>query len=454
MHDVIASISTAVGVGAISIIRVSGIDSIKVVDSIFRGKNSLLDVNSHTINYGYIVDKEEIIDEVLVSIMKAPKTFTTEDVVEINCHGGIATTNKVLELLLLNGARLAEPGEFTKRAFLNGKMDLSQAEAVIDIINSKTQKEIKNSAKQLDGELGDNIREIKKAIIDILVDLEANIDYPEYDIEEITKNKVYNGVSDAIDKLSRLSNSYEQGKVIKSGINIAIVGKPNVGKSSLLNRLLKEERAIVTDIAGTTRDTIEESIIHEGVLLNFIDTAGIHETTDIVESIGVEKSKKALEDANLILFIIDNSKEIDKEDFDLLDSIKDKKKIVLVNKIDINEKIDKRLVEYTKNTEILSISAKNNIGINELLDKIIEDYKLNKIENNDEFIITNQRHKEAIDKTIVSFKNILTSLLKDVPLDMISIDLQNGLEYLGEILGENINEDIINGIFAKFCLGK
>ena len=450
--DTIAAISTPIGQGGIGIVRMSGDEATYIISKIFKSRIKTFVPN--TIVYGKIYDKDELIDEVLVSYFKAPRSYTGEDIIEINSHGGFIVVQKILDLVLKNGAKLAEPGEFTKRAFLNGKLDLSQAEAVIDLINSKTQKENKNSIKQLDGELGNSIRAIKKTIIDILVDLEANIDYPEYDIEEMTRNNVRFGVSEAIKKLNKLSDSYEQGKVIKNGIKIAIAGKPNVGKSSLLNRLLKEERAIVTDIAGTTRDTIEESIIHDGILLNFIDTAGIHETTDIVESIGVEKSKKALDEANLVLFIIDNSKEIEQEDIDLLEALKEKKKIVLINKIDINDKIDEKILNYAEKEEILSISAKNNIGIDELLNKIVEDYKSNKIDDNDEFIITNKRHKEAIDKTISSFSNILDSINKDTPLDMVSIDLQNGLSYLGEILGENVNEDIINGIFAKFCLGK
>ena len=450
--DTIAAISTPIGHGGIGIVRISGEKAKEIAKKIFVSKNDGFLPN--TIVYGKIFDNSEMIDEVLVSYFKAPNSYTGEDVVEINSHGGILIVQRILDLVLKNGAIMAEPGEFTKRAFLNGKLDLSQAEAVIDLINSKTKIENQTSAKQLDGVIGDKIRNIKKRAIDILVDLEANIDYPEYDIEEISRNKVKSTIEALLVDLKELSTSYEEGKIIKEGINIAIVGKPNVGKSSLLNRLLKEERAIVTDIAGTTRDTIEESIVYKGVALNIVDTAGIHETSDVVESIGVSKSKEAIENSDLVLLVLDNSIELDNEDIELLDNIKNHKKYILLNKIDINDKISENLLKYAKNSEILSISAKENIGINELLDRIIEDFKAKEIEKNNDIIITNKRHKEAIDNTITSFENIVKATEIGTPLDMISIDIQNGISYLGEILGENVSEDIINGIFAKFCLGK
>ena len=450
--DTIAAISTPVGHGGIGIVRISGDKCIEIAKKIVKSKNAKYMPN--TIVYGKIYDNDQMIDEALVSYFQAPNSYTGEDIVEINSHGGILIVERILELVLKNGARLAEPGEFTKRAFLNGKLDLSQAEAVIDLINSKTKIENDTSAKQLQGVLGDSIRKIKTEIIDILVDLEANIDYPEYDIEEISKQKVENAVKNAIFKLKELSDSYEEGKVIKDGINIAIVGKPNVGKSSILNRFLKEERAIVTEIAGTTRDTIEESIVYKGIVLNIIDTAGIHETSDLVESIGVEKSIKSIENADLILMVIDNSKELDKDDKELLEKVKDKNYYIILNKKDVNDKIEEKLLEYCKKDNIMLVSAKENDGINELLDKILSDFKANNIAKSNDIIITNKRHKEAIDKTLNSFENVLDACKQDVPLDMISIDLQNGVNYLEEILGENTSEEVINGIFKKFCLGK
>lgn len=450
--NTIAAISTPLGHGGISIIRISGSDSLKIISKVFKSKNA--DFKPNTIVYGKIYDENELLDDVLVSYFKAPFSFTGEDTIEINSHGGLLVAQRILDLVLKHGANLAEPGEFTKRAFLNGKMDLSQAEAVIDIINSKTKIENENSAKQLNGDLGDTIRSIKSKIIDVLVDLEANVDYPEYDIEEISRDKVLNAIASANQELIKLSNSYSEGKIIKDGINIAIVGKPNVGKSSLLNRLLNEERAIVTEIAGTTRDTIEESIVYKGIVLNLIDTAGIHETSDIVENIGVNKSKKALENADLVLLIIDNTDKLSKEDVDLLNSLDNKAKIIVINKIDKNEVINDEIFKYTEKSDVFAISAKENIGIDKLLDSIIDRFNNEQIIKLNEFIITNQRHKEAIDKTINSFNNIINSCKNGMPLDMISIDLQNGISYLSEILGENVSEDVINGIFAKFCLGK
>ncbi len=450
--NTIAAISTPIGHGGIGIVRMSGEKSLEIIRKIFKSKHTELRPN--TIVYGKIYDNNELIDEVLVSYFKAPFSYTGEDIVEINSHGGMLVVDRILELILKKGAVLAEAGEFTKRAFLNGKIDLSQAEAVIDLINSKTKTENKTSIKQLDGELGQKIRKIKDSVIDVLVDLEANVDYPEYDIEEISREKVTNKLTKAVTDLCKLSDSYEEGKIIKEGINIAIVGKPNVGKSSLLNRLLKEERAIVTEIAGTTRDTIEESIVYKGVVLNFIDTAGIHETTDIVENIGVSKSKKAIDDADLVLLLIDNSNQITNDDMELLTSLKDKEKFVLVNKSDISSTVNELLYKYAKKEELMLISAKENKGINELLDKIIDKYVKSEIDISNSIIITNKRHKEAIDRTIDALNNVLISCKKEVPMDMLSIDIQNGISYLGEILGDNVSEDIINGIFAKFCLGK
>ena len=356
----IAAISTPAGTGGISIVRMSGENALNILRKVFKTK-SLDTFNSHTIKYGHIVDNDgKVIDEVLVSYFKAPKTYTGEDICEINCHGGNIVTKQVLELLLKNGAVLAEGGEFTKRAFLNGKMDLSQAEAVIDIINSKSDKEKKSSLNQLQGVLGKKIREIKGDFVDLLVDIEANIDYPEYDIEEVRREKVIDVLDKNIDKLQRLENSFESGKVLKNGVNTVIIGKPNVGKSSLLNVLLKEERAIVTEIPGTTRDTIEEYLTIKGIPLKITDTAGIRETDDIVEEIGVEKSMKALETAELALIILDSTKKLEKEDFDILDKVKNKKHIIIINKIDLDSNIEK---DKLNDENIIEISTKTLSGI-------------------------------------------------------------------------------------------
>ena len=450
--DTIAAISTPLGNGGIGIIRISGNKSVEIVKNIFVTSNDSYKPN--TIVYGKIIHNGEFIDDALVSYFKSPNSYTGEDVIEINSHGGMIVLKRILDIILSLGAKLAEPGEFTKRAFLNGKMDLSQAESVMDIINSKTNLENKISAKVLNGELGRKIRNIRDDILDVLVDLEANIDYPEYDIEEISREKVLKVISKNIIELEKLSSSYNEGKLVKDGINVAIVGKPNVGKSSLLNRLLNEERAIVTDIAGTTRDTIEESIVYKGLVINLIDTAGIHDTEDIVEKIGVKKSIDALNGADVIFMIIDNSSKLSKEDIDLLEQIKDKNKYLLINKIDINEDIEPQLIEYVDKKDVFMISAKENIGIEEVLDRLLMDFSFDTIKKNDELVISNIRHKEAIDNTIRSLINTKESCENGVPLDMVSIDIQNAIAYLGEILGESVSDDVINGIFKKFCLGK
>ena len=449
--DTIAAISTPIGNGGIGIIRISGNHCLEIIKQIFRTKRT--EFLPNTIVFGKIYDDNVFIDNALVSYFKAPNSYTGEDTIEINSHGGMIVIKRILDIVISKGARLAEPGEFTKRAFLNGKMDLSQAESVMDLINSKTTLENKFSARVLKGDLGNKIRSIKENIIDVLVDLEANIDYPEYDIEEITKEKIKTALNSSLLELKNLSISFDEGKIVKSGINVAIVGKPNVGKSSLLNRFLNEERAIVTDIAGTTRDTIEESIVYKGIVLNFVDTAGIHETNDIVEEIGVKRSIDAIKEADVVFMMIDNTKAIDDEDKNLFEIIKAKHKYVLINKIDANDKIDDEIFKNIERNSVFPISAKNNIGINSILDKVLDDFNLCQIQDSNDVVITNIRHKEAIDKTINSFNNVL-SVINEMPLDMISIDLQNGISYLGEILGDNVSEDIINGIFKKFCLGK
>ena len=367
MEDTITAISTALGVGAISIIRVSGNEAINIVNKIFKGKD-LSKVDSHTINYGHIVDGDKIIDEVLVSIMRAPKTFTREDIVEINVHGGIATTNKVLELLLINGCRLAEPGEFTKRAFLNGRIDLIEAEGVMDLINAKTEKSRNLAINQVSGSVSNLIKDLRQSLVDVLANIEVNIDYPEYeDIEVMTIEMVKDRISNIREKIKEILNKSENGKIIKEGIKTIIIGRPNVGKSSILNRLLDEEKAIVTDVAGTTRDIVEGQISIDGIILNIIDTAGIRETQDIVESIGVKKSLSLIDEADLILYVLNNNDELSSEDLEILDKIKNKNSIVIINKTDLDSKVN---VDKINHQNIVMMSALNNDGIDLLKQKL------------------------------------------------------------------------------------
>ncbi|MBR4110650.1 MAG: tRNA uridine-5-carboxymethylaminomethyl(34) synthesis GTPase MnmE [Clostridia bacterium] len=446
----IAAISTPAGLGGIGIVRISGNDALEITKKVFKPKKNR-EYKSHTIRYGYIIDENNnIVDEVLVSYFKAPNTYTGEDVCEINCHGGSISTKRILELVLKNGAVMAEAGEFTKKAFINGKMDLSQAEAVIDVINSKTEKENKASVNQLQGFLSKKINEIKQNVIDILVDIEANIDYPEYDIEEVKRENIEKTLEKSIEELIKLEKSFDSGKMLKEGITTAIVGKPNVGKSSLLNALLKEERAIVTEIPGTTRDTIEEYITIKGVPLKIIDTAGIRETTDRVEEIGVEKSKKILNEAQLVLILLDGTKTLGQEDLELLDLVKTKKYIVVINKIDVENKIDKTKIEG----EIVEISAKTLEGL-ENLEKTIENmFSFNNIEVENEAIITSLRHKQLILLAREELEKTRDAVINGLPIDMLSIEIQNAIQHLGEITGEAVSEDVIKGIFSKFCVGK
>lgn len=446
----IAAIATSMGSGGIGIIRISGDEALNIINRVFvpvkKGE-----IKPFTLKLGQIIDENKnVIDQVLVSYFKAPKSYTGEDVCEINCHGGHIAVNRVLELVLQNGATLAEGGEFTKRAFLNGKLDLTQAEAVIDLINSKSEREGKASIKQLEGKLGDEIRGIKDEIIGLLADIEANIDYPEYeDIEDVRREKIENILIKQINKLKQLEESFESGKILKNGIMTAIVGKPNVGKSSLLNMLLKEERAIVTEIAGTTRDTIEECVTIKGITLRLIDTAGIRETADVVENIGVEKSKNALKNAELVLFLLDGSKGFLAEDEEILQEIGDKNHIILINKIDLENKN----IELN-NPNIVRISAKTGEGIKELEEKIEEMFNLKKLETENEFIVTNIRHKDLLNKARNGLIQAKETVVNGLPIDMISINIQIAIESLGEILGESVSEDVLNKIFEKFCVGK
>lgn len=454
----IAAISTATGNGGIGIIRMSGKKCFDILEKIFipyNKENS--EIKGYTLKFGYIINPKtkEKIDEVLVSYFIAPKSYTTENMCEINSHGGIIVEKNILQLCLENGAELAEPGEFTKRAFLNGRIDLTQAESVVDLINSKTDNEAKASIKQLEGILSKQIQEIRKKLLDIMADINANIDYPEYDIEEVTNNKVDRVLKEIKQELTKLSNSFQDGKILKEGVKTIILGKPNAGKSSLLNTILKEERAIVSEYAGTTRDTIEEFVNIKGIPLKLIDTAGIRKTEDKIEEIGVKRALKLSEEADLIIAIFDASKELDGEDYEILNIIKDKKSIVLLNKIDID---DINLNENSKlknaSENILKISAKNGEGIEELYELISNMFRKKEISMNDGIIITNIRHKNQIDKAITSVNEALLSSEQGLPIDIVSIPIKQILYDLSVITGEDVSEDIINEIFSKFCLGK
>ena len=453
----IASISTAPGIGGIGIIRMSGEKSFEVLDKIFVAKNkqNIDEIKGYTIKYGNIVEDGHIIDEVLVSYFKAPRSYTTENMCEINSHGGTVIVRKILELCLKNGAELAEPGEFTKRAFLNGRIDLAQAESVIDVINAKSDKEAKSGIKQLEGFLSKEIKEIKQEIMDVLVNIEVTIDYPEYDTPEVQQEELSRMLQSVGQRLIKLEKSFDNGKIIKEGIKTAIIGKPNAGKSSLLNAILKEDRAIVTDIAGTTRDTIEEFVTINGIPLKLIDTAGIREASDKVEKIGVEKSIKLAEEADLVIAIFDSSNQLTEEDIEILKLIENKKSIILLNKNDLNPVIsenDEKLKKASKN--ILKISALNKTGIDELYEKISELFNLNEINLDNDILITNVRHKNIISKSLENVKKANETLNINMPIDIITIYIKEILEDLGEITGEVVTEDIINEIFSKFCLGK
>lgn len=452
----IAAISTAPGNAGIGIIRLSGDDCFKILQKIFKPKNKG-EIKGYTIKYGNIVKSEndEIIDEVLVSYFVAPKSYTKENMCEINSHGGIVVENQILEECLKNGAVLAEPGEFTKRAFMNGRIDLSQAEAVIDIINSKTEKEMMVAQRHLEGSLSKKIKDIQGEILNLMADIEASIDYPEYDIEETTNKKINDTLNSVEEKLLKLKNSFENGKILKEGIKTAIIGKPNVGKSSLLNLILGENRAIVSDIEGTTRDTIEEYINIKGIPLKIVDTAGIRKTNDEVEKIGVERSINNISDAELIIALFDDSRTFDDQDQKILDLIEGKKTIILINKIDLGKNLIKENEKLKKfKNNIIEFSTINETGLDKLYNKIEELFKLNELECENTEIITNNRHKQQILYALEDVEKGRESLETHMPVDITAICLKDILEKLAEITGENVSEDIINEIFKKFCLGK
>ncbi len=453
----IASISTAPGIGGIGIIRMSGRDTFKILNKIFVMKNSkdIKEISGYTMKYGHIVENNRTIDEVLVSYFKSPKSYTTEDMCEINSHGGTVVMRKILELCLKNGANLAEPGEFTKRAFLNGRIDLSQAESVIDIINAKSEREAKEGIKQLNGFLSKEIFEIKQILLEIMTNIEVSIDYPEYDTPNVTNVEILEKIDISRKKLEDLKDSFDNGKYIKQGIKTVIIGKPNAGKSSLLNAILNEDRAIVTEVEGTTRDTIEEFVNIKGIPLNLVDTAGIRESHDIVEKIGIEKSKKLAEEADLIIAIFDSSQNFTNEDLEILKIAKNKKSIIVLNKIDLKQKItsdNPELKDLNKN--LINLSAKNKNGLNLLFEKINDMFNLNEINLDNDVVITNERHKNLISTAIKNLNEAERSLNIGMPVDIIAINLKDVLHNLGEITGEEASEEIINEIFSRFCLGK
>ncbi len=453
MNDTIATISTALGVGAISIIRVSGSESIEIVNKIFT--KDLLSIESHTISYGYIKDGENVIDEVLVSLMKAPKTYTREDLIEINCHGGIATTNKILEILIKNGCRLAEPGEFTKRAFLNGRIDLVQAEAVNSLLNATTDISRKQAINELQGNNSNLIKELREKLIQMISNIEVNIDYPEYeDIEELTNSKILPKLKDYVSNLETIISKSKEGRIIKEGINVALIGKPNVGKSSLLNTLLEEEKAIVTNIAGTTRDIVEGQINISGVVFNLIDTAGIRNTDNVIEQIGVEKSKKVIKDCNLILLIFNNNDILTDEDKEIFNYVKETNKpiIIIINKVDLETRLNKEYL--SKDYKIVEISTKTKEGINDLKETIKETFNLEKIITDDINFSFNSRSIGLLEKSKDKIVAAINAINDNYPVDIVELEIKSAWEILGEIIGETYTEELLDNLFSRFCLGK
>ena len=447
MEDTIVALSTAQSEGAISIIRVSGEDAIKIVNPLFDSKD-LENTKSHTINYGHIVYNDEIIDEVLVSVMKSPKTYTKEDIIEINTHGSVAVVNKIIEILLLSGCRLAEPGEFTKRAFLNGRIDLTQSEGVLDLINSETELTRKMAINELSGKVSRLIVELREKIVALISNIEVNIDYPEYDdIEVVTINKIENELINMKKELLNILKLSEDGRVLKDGIKTVILGKPNVGKSSLLNALLEEDKAIVTNVKGTTRDVVEGSILVGGVKLNLIDTAGVRRSDDIVEKIGIEKSIKLIDEADLILLVLDSSEKLSEEDEFLLKKTQVKKRIVIMNKTDL-----KKINKYNK--DVIKVSAKNDVGLDDVKDKIKELFNVNELINNKRYFFTNTRQIALLKSAIESLNDVETGIKENREIDMIEIDLKLVWEKLGDIIGINYTEELIDDLFSRFCLGK
>ncbi|MBQ5152786.1 tRNA uridine-5-carboxymethylaminomethyl(34) synthesis GTPase MnmE [Macrococcoides caseolyticum] len=456
--DTIASISTPMGEGAIAIVRLSGNDAISIADKLYKGKHQLSDVASHTINYGHIIDpaSNEIIEEVMVAVMRAPRTYTREDIVEINCHGGIMTVNRVLELALTNGARLAEPGEFTKRAFLNGRIDLSQAEATMDFIRSKTDRASRVAMQQIEGRLSVLIKGLRQSILEILAQVEVNIDYPEYDdVEEATNTFLMEEARKIEGSITNLLQTANQGKILREGLSTVIVGKPNVGKSSMLNNLIQDNKAIVTEIAGTTRDVLEEYVNVRGVPLRLVDTAGIRETEDIVEKIGVERSREALKKADLILYVLNNNEILTEEDYKLAEIIKNEDVIVIINKTDLETKLDLEEVKtMVGNAPIVRTSMLSQQGIEELEEQIRTLFFAGEVSNQDMTYVSNARHISLLKSAKASIGDAISAAELGVPIDMIQIDLIKTWELLGEVIGESVDDGLIDQLFSQFCLGK
>lgn len=456
--DTITSISTPMGEGAIGIVRLSGPQAVEIADKLYKGKHLLNDVPSHTINYGHIIDPEskEVVEEVMVSVLRAPKTFTREDIIEINCHGGILTINRVLELTMTYGARMAEPGEFTKRAFLNGRIDLSQAEAVMDFIRSKTDRASKVAMNQIEGRLSDLIKKQRQSILEILAQVEVNIDYPEYDdVEDATTEFLLEQSKEIKQEINRLLDTGAQGKIMREGLSTVIVGKPNVGKSSMLNNLIQDNKAIVTEVAGTTRDVLEEYVNVRGVPLRLVDTAGIRETEDIVEKIGVERSRKALSQADLILFVLNNNEALTQEDYTLYEVVKNEDVIVIVNKMDLEQNIDiNEVKDMIGDMPLIQTSMLKQEGIDELEIQIRDLFFGGEVQNQDMTYVSNSRHISLLKQARQTIQDAIDTAESGVPMDMVQIDLTRTWEILGEIIGETASDELIDQLFSQFCLGK
>ena len=457
IDDTIAAIATAPGEGGIGIIRISGEKSLQVAQSIFKSKSGKMikDYNARTLIYGTVVDNEKVIDEVLVAYMKGPNSYTAEDVIEINCHGGFISVKKILELILSKGVRLAEAGEFTKRAFLNGRIDLSQAEAIIDVIKSKTDMAHEVAQSQLEGNLAKKIKDLRMNVTEVLAHLEVSIDFAEEDVEEITYQTLEEKALELRNEIKKLYDTAESGKILRDGLKTVIVGKPNVGKSSLLNSILGENGAIVTDIAGTTRDVIEEFVNIKGIPLKIVDTAGIRETEDVVEKIGVEKSRESFSTADLVIMVLDASRKLSEEDMEILESLKNKKTIVLLNKMDLEPQIElEKIEEFVNSEDIIKISALKHQGIEELQDKIEAMVYHGSVKNSSNLMITNSRHKDALFKAYESINDAISAIEQRMPYDFIEVDFKNIWDYLGYINGDTVREDLLDTIFANFCIGK
>ena len=457
IDDTIAAIATAPGEGGIGIIRISGEKSLQVAQSIFKSKSGKMikDYNARTLIYGTVVDNEKVIDEVLVAYMKGPNSYTAEDVIEINCHGGFISVKKILELILSKGVRLAEAGEFTKRAFLNGRIDLSQAEAIIDVIKSKTDMAHEVAQSQLEGSLAKKIKDLRMNVTEVLAHLEVSIDFAEEDVEEITYQTLEEKALELRNEIKKLYDTAESGKILRDGLKTVIVGKPNVGKSSLLNSILGENRAIVTDIAGTTRDVIEEFVNIKGIPLKIVDTAGIRETEYVVEKIGVEKSRESFSTADLVIMVLDASRKLSEEDMEILESLKNKKTIVLLNKMDLEPQIElEKIEEFVNSEDIIKISALKHQGIEELQDKIEAMVYHGSVKNSSNLMITNSRHKDALFKAYESINDAISAIEQRMPYDFIEVDFKNIWDYLGYINGDTVREDLLDTIFANFCIGK